>query len=286
MVLGRILVGAAIGFLMKGPIGNILNSLLDDSDEKKEFTEKEERAVYHAYLVTLFVYIAKADGALSPIEIRIIRDFFQKKGLSTEEMIQIKEALKIASQQKNVDIDTILDQINQIFDYPTKLSILELCYHIASADRVISVSEENRLEYIAKKMRISEMDHIDLQYEYNKGFSKNKKESIEDELKRMKEEMKGGWKESTNSNQNRSQNSSEKNSNSNKKQETRKEPQKTPFEILGVSEKATKKEIREAYLKLVEKWHPDKYPDEKQRAKAEEKIKVINQAYQELKNLS
>lgn len=50
------------------------------------------------------------------------------------------------------------------------------------------------------------------------------------------------------------------------------------YEILGVSKDATNKEIREAYLKLVKKYHPDIYKGED----AEEKIKAINIAYDTL----
>lgn len=50
------------------------------------------------------------------------------------------------------------------------------------------------------------------------------------------------------------------------------------YEILGVSVDATSKEIREAYLKLVKKYHPDIYKGED----AEEKIKAINIAYDTL----
>ena len=34
-----------------------------------------------------------------------------------------------------------------------------------------------------------------------------------------------------------------------------------PYKVLGVSETATPEEIRQAYLELVKKYHPDKYTD-------------------------
>ncbi len=49
------------------------------------------------------------------------------------------------------------------------------------------------------------------------------------------------------------------------------------YKILGVSEKATKKEIKKAFRKLATKYHPDKNPDDKA---AEEKFKEINEAHE------
>lgn len=52
-----------------------------------------------------------------------------------------------------------------------------------------------------------------------------------------------------------------------------------PYEVLGVSETATNEEIRAAYLKLVKKYHPDRYQDNPLKNLADEKLKAINQAY-------
>ena len=51
------------------------------------------------------------------------------------------------------------------------------------------------------------------------------------------------------------------------------------YEILGVSRDATKVEIKKAYRKLAMKYHPDRNPGDKE---AEEKFKLINEAYQVL----
>ncbi len=53
------------------------------------------------------------------------------------------------------------------------------------------------------------------------------------------------------------------------------------YDILGVSRKATDKEIKTAYRKLARKWHPDLHKD-KDKTEAEEKFKQVNEAYEVL----
>jgi molecular chaperone DnaJ len=55
------------------------------------------------------------------------------------------------------------------------------------------------------------------------------------------------------------------------------------YEILGVSRNASEDEIKKAFRKLAIEWHPDKHRGDK-KAKAEEKMKEINKAYEVLSN--
>jgi curved DNA-binding protein CbpA len=49
------------------------------------------------------------------------------------------------------------------------------------------------------------------------------------------------------------------------------------YELLGVDPNAGQEEIKQAYLNKIKEWHPDKNPH--RTAEAEEKTKVLNQAY-------
>ena len=57
---------------------------------------------------------------------------------------------------------------------------------------------------------------------------------------------------------------------------------KSPYEILGISPNATNEEVRDAYRALARKYHPDNYIDSPLADLAEEKMKEINTAYDEI----
>ena len=55
-----------------------------------------------------------------------------------------------------------------------------------------------------------------------------------------------------------------------------------PYSILGVSPNASDEEIKKAYRELARKYHPDNYQDNPLADLAEEKMKEINEAYEQI----
>ncbi len=54
---------------------------------------------------------------------------------------------------------------------------------------------------------------------------------------------------------------------------------KNPYEILGVRQSASQAEIRDAYIKLAKKYHPDNYQNHPLEDMAQTKMQEINFAY-------
>lgn len=57
-----------------------------------------------------------------------------------------------------------------------------------------------------------------------------------------------------------------------------------PYKVLGVSREATDDEIKKAYRELARKYHPDNYTDTNLAELAEEKMKEINEAYDQIQS--
>ncbi|MBQ4105425.1 MAG: J domain-containing protein [Clostridia bacterium] len=60
---------------------------------------------------------------------------------------------------------------------------------------------------------------------------------------------------------------------------------KNPYTVLGVPENSTDEQIKTAYRDLAKKYHPDNYEDSPLRDLAMEKMKEINEAYDEIQRL-
>ena len=60
---------------------------------------------------------------------------------------------------------------------------------------------------------------------------------------------------------------------------------KNPYQVLGIDPNATDDEIKQAYRALARKYHPDRYQDSDLAEMAEEKMKEINAAYDEIQKI-
>jgi len=58
-----------------------------------------------------------------------------------------------------------------------------------------------------------------------------------------------------------------------------------PYEILGVKESATDEEIKAAYKVMVKKYHPDRHANNPLEDLAEEKLRQVNMAYDEINDM-
>ena len=56
------------------------------------------------------------------------------------------------------------------------------------------------------------------------------------------------------------------------------------YKLLRLEQNSSWDDLRKSYRQLIRQWHPDRYPDEQEKAVADSKLKDINTAYTQLSN--
>ncbi|MEM7714874.1 MAG: J domain-containing protein [Cyanobacteria bacterium P01_A01_bin.68] len=106
---------------------------------------------------------------------------------------------------------------------------------------------------------------------------------IDEEIAQMKSQMhSSGFKSNQTSNQtnNRQNNQTSNQKTQTTKPETDKDKLIRAYGILGLKLNASPSQVKQAYKSLVKKWHPDLFFNQpQQQAQAQEKMRIINEAY-------
>lgn len=173
MALGKWILGG-LGFVLGGPIGALIGVLIasvfdvksfvyEEVERNKRSSQAKQRATQGDIRVSIIVLIAcviKADGRVLKSEVNFIKPFllrtFGDEG-AKQALLLLKELL-----QKELDYQSIAQQIGQYVNYSTRLELINLLLQIAKADGDLNVSELHMIEQIAFSMSVKDVDYQSL----------------------------------------------------------------------------------------------------------------------------
>ena len=252
--------GGTFGFMMGGPLGAILGASLGhqldmglgelENDHNQGFNRGDQHRVQMAFFTATFSvmgHIAKADGTVSPSEIKLARRVMDDMMLSGE----LREAaIKLFEQGKSPDfpLDEALTQFRKECSRRNNLirMFLDIQVQAAFADGTLDPEEENVLLKICQILKISrlEFQHIKMQAQAQQRFHYQ------------------GQSSSGHSKNNLAD----------------------AYSVLGINENASESEVKKAYRRLMSQNHPDKLvakglPDEMMIV-AKKKTQKIAKAYE------
>ncbi|MGD8569355.1 MAG: co-chaperone DjlA [Gammaproteobacteria bacterium] len=258
---GKIL-GGTFGLMLGGPLGAILGAALGHNFDKGleniaqhggyrlGDTERVQSAFFAATF-SIMGHIAKADGRVSEIEIRMANQIMSQMMLDEE---QRKVARKLFNEGKrdDFDLDAVLSQFKQECHRRYNLIQMFLEIQIATllADGVVHQKEHELIHYIGRQLGINDslidklisMVQAQQHYAYTGDIHRP---ATADDLREA-------------------------------------------YAVLGVSESATDDDVKKAYRRLMNQHHPDKLvskglPEEMIKM-ATEKTQEIKKAYEQIKH--
>ena len=261
------LVGGALGFMLGGPLGAVLGVALGHNLDRglralpehgfgvEDFEPGDRERVQTAFFTATFSVmgqVAKADGRVSPEEIRLAEQVMLQMDLNPE---MRKTAIRLFHEGKSSDfpLEAVVKQFRQ--ECHRRLTLIQMFLEIqlqaAYADGKLDRQEDALLLRICGLLGISEFDYRRLEHmiRAQRGFAGGA----------------GGGPGGA-----------------------RAQPSVADaYAVLGVDSEASDAEVKKAYRRLLSQHHPDKLvskglPEEMMKMAAQ-KTHEIKQAYEQIK---
>lgn len=253
-------IGGAFGFALGGPLGAALGAALGHPFDKgltKELkggmdAHEKTQAAFFSALFSVMGHIAKADGQVSPREIRMAEALMTRMQLSTA---QRQAAIELFNRGKAADfpLDDVLRQFRRECHRRTTLMrfFLEAQVEAALADGRVDQAELRILRHLCRELGVDE------------GFVKQWVDAA------RAADAFGAGSGGTGDRHGTASGG--------------KRPVAAAFDVLGLPESATDAEIKQSYRRLMSQHHPDKLvanglPEEMQQM-ATAKSQEITAAY-------
>lgn len=266
------LLGGSFGFLIGGPIGALLGAVLGhnfDSGLKRLQYEEDnaetlepgaQERVQAAFFTATFAtmgHISKADGKVTPDEIKVAESVMSQMQLSPE---QRKVAIDLFNQGKEPDYDlkAVVEQFRIECRRRTNLMqmFVEIQLHAVYADGNSHPAEEKVLQEVCEYLK------------YPKFM-----------LRQMEILVKAGRASGSGAGQRSSAGSSSSRSSS-RADSSSGLSLSDAYKLLGVEQTAQQPEVKRAYRKLMSQHHPDKLVA---KGLPEEMIKIATEKTQHIK---
>jgi DnaJ like chaperone protein len=238
-----------LGIAVGLALGHAWDEGLFDGVLKEVLPQRPVKAAMQDPLFALAGAVAKSDGRVSEREIAAAEALMQRMGLN---QVQRERAIVQfqAGKEPGFDLQAAARSLRLFcgFDGALKLVMLEVLADVAVADGTLTPESEAVLERIARGLDTTERDFREI-------------------LARKRGGGGGGGNGGTSRGGG---------------------VRPDPYQVLGVSPRATDAEIRDAYRRLIAQHHPDKQPADASAADrqgAEERARAINAAYEQLKSL-
>ena len=253
------LVGGAFGFMLGGPLGAILGAALGHNFDKGlkglpddgEFDPGEQQRVQMAFFTATFSVmgaVAKADGRVTPDEIRMAEIVMREMGLD-EEMVKTAKRLFGEGKQPDFPLDDVLEQFR--YECHRRQTLMQMFVEIqlqaAYADGKLDPAESSLLKHICQQL----------------GFPEFVYRQLEQRIRAERHRQQAGAGTS------------------------RGMSLQDAHAILSVNNNTSDKDVKKAYRRLMSQHHPDKLvakglPEEMMKV-ATQKTHEIKQAYEKVK---